>query len=188
MLERTWQTALKGADASLQNAALVVESMVNRQLLQVDGALVSLPSLLATIATDGRTLNYQDVGRLLRGLNFQTFAFRDIILIRADGGLWASARRNPWNGHFPMAAIEEKSANDSGPARVLGPLRNPVTGDWVLLVTRRVDIPGAGVLDAVAEVPLPFVSVLFAAVGEIRGLRVSIERAKWAAICQPTLR
>src|SRR5208337_5467170 len=74
LLERTRETALRAADATLQNAALIVESVVNHQLLQVDGALVSLPVLFATIASNEQAVDAQSAGRLLSGLNFQTFA------------------------------------------------------------------------------------------------------------------
>ena len=57
LLERTRQTALHAADATLQNAALIVESVVNRQLLQVDGALVSLPTLFSTVTQRGQEVN-----------------------------------------------------------------------------------------------------------------------------------
>ncbi len=93
---------MHAADATLQNAALIVESVVNRQLLQVDGALVSLPTMFSTVAREGQEINAATASRLLRAFNFQTFAFRDIILIRPDGQVWASARPNPWNGAFPV--------------------------------------------------------------------------------------
>jgi diguanylate cyclase (GGDEF)-like protein len=176
VLERTRQTALNAASTTLQNAALVVESAVNRELLQVDGALASLPVLLTTVTKDSQDLDAQTTRRLLRGLNFQTFAFRDIIMLRPDGGIWASARPNSWNGSIAGAALGEDSASADGTARVAGPLRNPVTGDWTLLVVRQLAVPGAGVLTAVAEVPLPRITVLFSAFGDIPGLRISLER------------
>jgi diguanylate cyclase (GGDEF)-like protein len=176
LLERTRQTALHAAETTLQNAALIVESMVNRQLLQVDGALVSLPTLFSTVAREGQEINGATASRLLRGFNFQTFAFRDIIMVRPDGGIWASARPNPWNGAFPVHHLNLAGTAPGGTAVVGGPLRNPVTGDWVLLIVRQVSVPGVGVLDAVAEVPLPLVTVLFSAVGEIPGLRIALER------------
>ena len=177
MIERTRATALKAAEATLQNAALIVESVVNRQLLQVDSALASLPALFATVAKDGEGIEPQPAARLLRGLNFQTFAFRDIIVIRQDGKIIASARPNPWNGNFPVEVLDLKSATSSGTARVVGPLRNPVTGAWVLLVVRKIIVPGVGALNAIAEVPLPLMTTLFSAVGEIPGLRISIQRS-----------
>ncbi len=176
LLERTRQTALHAAETTLQNAALIVESVVNRQLLQVDGALVSLPTLFSTVAHEGQQLDGVTASRLLRGFNFQTFAFRDIIMVRSDGRIWASARPNPWNGAFPVDQLHLAGTVPGGTAVVGGPLRNPVTGDWVLLIVRPVSVPGVGVLDAVAEVPLPLVSVLFSAVGEIPGLRIALER------------
>jgi diguanylate cyclase (GGDEF)-like protein len=176
LLERMRRTALNAADATLQNAALIVESVVNRQLLQVDGALVSLPALFAAVAKVGQEVDVQSAGRMLRGLNFQTFAFRDIIILRQDGHIWASARPNPWNGNFPADVLDLNSATPGGAARVAGPLRNPVTGDWVLLVVRPIFIPTVGALHAVAEVPLPLMTTLFSAVGEIPGLRIAIER------------
>jgi diguanylate cyclase (GGDEF)-like protein len=168
---------MHAAESTLQNAALIVESVVNRQLLQVDGALVSLPTLFSTVAQEGQEVNAATAGRLLRGFNFQTFAFRDIIMVQSDGRVWASARPNPWNGAFPVDHINLSGTAPGGTAVVGGPLRNPVTGDWVLLIVRQVSVPGVGVLDAVAEVPLPLISVLFSAVGEIPGLRIALERS-----------
>jgi diguanylate cyclase (GGDEF)-like protein len=173
LLERTRQTALHAAEASLQNAALIVESVVNREFLQVDGALASLPALFDTLARDGSQIDPQSAGFLLRGLNFQTFAFRDIILLRPDGGIFASARPNSWNHNFPIGL---SAGARSGAAIVAGPIRNPVTGDWVLLVVRRVSVPGVGLLDAIAELPLPMMTKLISAVGQIPGLQVFLER------------
>lgn len=176
LLERTRQIALHTADTTLQNAALIVESVVNRQFLQVDGALASLPALFATVAKDGSGVEPQSVGRLLRGLNFQTFAFRDIIILRPDGTIWASARASPWNHNFPMDLPGLNSVGGSAAAVVSGPIRNPATGDWVLLVVRQVYVPGVGILDAVAELPVPLITKLLSAVAGIPGLRVSLER------------
>jgi diguanylate cyclase (GGDEF)-like protein len=177
LLQRTRHTSVNAADASIQNAALIVESVVNRQLLQVDGALVSLPALFATVTKEGQPVTGQSAGRLLRALNFQTFAFRDIILLRPDGTIWASARPNPWNGNFPMKLLQPADGAPGGTALVAGPVRNVVTGDWVLLLMRKLSIPGVGALDAVAEVPLSLITVLFSAVGEIPGLRIALERS-----------
>jgi diguanylate cyclase (GGDEF)-like protein len=176
LVERTRQTALSAADATLQNAALVVESVVNRQLLQVDGALVSLPALFTAVAKVGQEINTESAEHLLRGLNFQTFAFRDLVIVREDGRIWASARPNPWNGSFPTDIVDPRHGTSGGAAKVAGPLRNPVTGDWVLLVVRPISIGGIGSVDAAAEVPLPLMTALFSAVGETPGLRIAIER------------
>ena len=176
LLKHTRQATLHAADLGLQNTALIVESVVNRQLLQVDGALVSIPTLFSTTAKDGQEVNAQSAERLLRGFNFQTFAFRNLIMLRSDGSVWASARPNPWNGKFPADLIKQPSAAPNSTATIVGPIRNPVTGNWVLLMVRQVVVPGGGAMNAIAEVPLPLISVLFTAVGEVPGLRISLER------------
>ena len=176
LLDRTRQTALHAADTTLQNAMLIVESVINRELLQVDGALASLPTLFATVIRDGGNIDPQSAERLLRGLNFQAFAFRDIVLLRPDGAIWASARPNSWTRNVAMNLSAVNSVARSGAAVISGPVRNPLTGDWVLLVVRLVSIQGAGMLDAVAEVPLPLVAKLLSVVGDVPGLQVSLER------------
>ncbi|MGA3002334.1 MAG: EAL domain-containing protein [Acetobacteraceae bacterium] len=176
LLDRTRQAALHATDTTLQNAMLIVESVINRELLQVDGALASLPTLFATVTRDGGTLDARSAERLLRGLNFQAFAFRDIVLLRPDGTILASARPNSWTRNVAMNLSEVNSIARGGVAVISGPIRNPLTGDWVLLVVRLVTIQGAGTLDAVAEVPLPLVAKLLSFVGEVPGLQVSLER------------
>ena len=176
LLDRTRQTALHAADMALQNAALIVQSLVNRQFLQIDGALASLPALFAAVARNGADSDPQSAGRLLRGLNFQAFAFRDIIMLRSNGGIWASARQSEWVQDAPALLTTLNSAARTGAAAIVGPVRTPFTGDWVLLVVRRMFIPGSGILDAVAEVPLPLIAKQLSAVGDIPGLQVSLER------------
>jgi diguanylate cyclase (GGDEF)-like protein len=176
VLERARQAALHAAEATLRNATLIVESLVNRELLQVDGALASLPSLLTTAAGDAPEIDTATARRLLRGLNFQAFAFRDIILLHPGSEIWASALTNSWNGEFPAGLPGLDPGTSSSGAAIAGPIRNPVTGDWVLLVIRPVFVPGPGLMEAVAEVPLPLISKLLSTVGEIPGLVVSLER------------
>jgi diguanylate cyclase (GGDEF)-like protein len=176
LLKYARQTALQSAEETLQHASLIVESVVNRQLLQVDGALVSLPALFAAASQDGDGVDSDTARRLLRGFNFQAFVFRDIILLRPDGSVWASARPNSWNGNTPIDLAALDSYTRRGAAAVAGPVRNPLTGDWSLFVVRRINVAGAGSLIAMAEVPLPLISSLLAAVGEIPGLHVALER------------
>jgi hypothetical protein len=63
-----------------------------------------------------------------------------------------------------------------GAASVLGPTRNPVTGEWMVFVARQIMVPAIGPMIAAAEVPLPMISSQFAAVGGTPGLRVFLER------------
>ena len=60
---------------------------------------------------------------------------------------------------------------------IVGPVRNQATGEWALFFARPVVLPGLGTLYAVAEVPVPLIATLLAPAAEVRGLRVSVERA-----------
>jgi diguanylate cyclase (GGDEF)-like protein len=175
LLERTRQTALHAADTTLQNATLVVENTINRQLLQVDGALASLPALFAAVASQNGETDQQSATRLLRSFNFETFAFRDLLLLHADGTLWASARPRPRNQPPPRIPPPGRIPHP-GAVAVEGPVRNPLTGNWTWLLARPITLPGVGELQAVAEVPVVFITALLAPVGEIPGLRINIER------------
>src|ERR1700722_12451404 len=151
LLERTRQTALHAADKTLQNAALVVENTINRQLLQVDGALASLPALFAAVASQNGEIDQQAATRLLRSFNFETFAFRDLLLLHPDGTLWASARPRPRNQPPPRIPPPGRIPHP-GAVAVEGPVRNPLTGNWTWLLARPITLPGVGELQAVAEV------------------------------------
>lgn len=129
-LQRTQQTALRAADTTLQNSALVVANTINRQLLQVDGALVSLPALFAAGGDQKGEIDPQLAQRLLRAFNFETFSFRDLMLVSPDGKLWAAARPRPRNQPLPLTPADAKLPSHPGAVAVEGPIYNPSTGDW----------------------------------------------------------
>lgn len=175
-LQRSRKTARHVTQATVQQAALAVETTVNRQFLQVDSALASLPALLTAIADPEGTIEPAAATRLLRGLNFQPFALRDLMLVRQDGTLWATARPSLRGHALPVGPEELHAASRPGAIAVAGPARNPVTGDWALFFARPITLPGVGRFDAVAEVPLPLVNTLLAAAGQVPGLRITLER------------
>ena len=176
VMERTRQTALGVADSTLQNSALVVANSINRQLLQVDGALVSLPALFAAVSDQKGEISPQLARQLLRAFNFETFSFRDLLLVRPDGTLWAAARPRPRNQPLPLTPPDASTASHPGSVAVEGPIYNPATGDWSWYLTRPISLSGIGRLQAVAEVPLPSIMTLLAPVGAVPGLRIYIER------------
>ncbi len=102
VLEKTWHTARRSAEVNLERTVRVVENTVNRQLLQVDIALASLPNLITALSRSNGDITAEAGNRLLRGLNFQAYAFRDILLVHADGTVWASARPRPRNRSLPV--------------------------------------------------------------------------------------
>ena len=173
--------ALHAAEAALERAAQAAETALNRQLLQVDGALASLPTLLALASPADPSTAFVTTpasatraGQLLRGLNFQNLAFRDLLLVGHDGQVWASARaRSPKAAPpFDVGAVGRVPA--AGSASLVGPVRNRVTGDWALYVVRA--ITGPGNLTAAAEIPLPALMRLLAETGVDPSIRIALQR------------
>jgi diguanylate cyclase (GGDEF)-like protein len=176
LLSRTAHAARRTAEASLERSAQAMESTLNRQLLQVDGALASLPALLTGTVAGGPLTPAAAASQLLRGLNFQTFAFRDLLLVGADGAVWAATRPRGSTRNLPFSLADAARGTEGGSSAILGPLRNRVTGDWSLYVARPVSVPGLGEYLAVAEVPVPVLTRLLAETGLGPGVRVLVER------------
>jgi len=161
--------AWRAAEQALEGSAAAVENALDRQLLQVDGALASFASLfeVAQIGPGQR----EPASRLLRGLNFQTMAFRDLLLVGPDGSVVASAKSSGSRHALPLDVAMVGRA----PTNLIGPLRNAVTGDWSLYVARR--IPAWHGIVPVAEVPLHTLMKLLAEAGTSPGTQISLERA-----------
>ncbi|MBV1799962.1 PAS-domain containing protein [Siccirubricoccus sp. G192] len=98
-----------------------------------------------------------------------------MLLLRPDGRPWAAALPASRQRMLPLDA--GGGASHQGAVAIIGPMRNPLTGEWALFFSRPVTLPGTGPLLAVAEVPVSLVATLLAPVGEVPGLRISIERA-----------
>jgi PAS domain-containing protein len=178
VLERARQTARTGAELSLQRTAQVVENALNRQLLQVDSALAGLPGLFAVAGEPGAPLPPERATRILQGLNVQSLAFRDLVLVRPDGTPWASARPRSRMRPLPISREYLLEGRSLGATMVAGPARNPLNGEWALYLARPVAIPGAGEVVAVAEVPLAtLTSSIAEAAGDAPNLRVALETA-----------
>lgn len=162
VLEAGERAARSTANDTLLRAAQSVENTLNRHLLQVDGALASLPGIFDALRSSGEALTADQAAVLLRELNYQTSAFRDLFLTRRDGTTWAAARSR---SHLEVAAGAPAAVAarlDHGAAAVFGPVRNRVTGDWSLYLARAIELRGAGLLDAVAEIPVPVLTELLA--------------------------
>ncbi|MFC7692428.1 hypothetical protein ACFQY5_25495 [Paeniroseomonas aquatica] len=114
---------------------------------------------------------------MLRELNFQNFSFRDLVVLRPDGQPWAAALAASRSRSLPIEEGAVAAAAGFGAAVLSGPARNALTGEWSLMFLRAMDLPGLGPLVAVAEVPVPLIATLLAPIGELPGLRISVERA-----------
>lgn len=176
LLTRMRQTTLRAAELDLQNSALVVESIINRQLLEVDGALASVPALLANTAVQGGAVNSAAASRLLQALTFQTFVFRNLVLLRPGGRLWAAARQAGAGRPLPINLDDLGAPTGLGTVVIRGPARNPLTGSLALFVARPITLPVVGLLDAVAEVPLPLIVDMLSAAGNVPGLHIEVIR------------
>jgi signal transduction histidine kinase/HPt (histidine-containing phosphotransfer) domain-containing protein len=176
LLDRLRDTARTNAVQLVQRVARVAESTVNRHFLSVDGMLAGLTPVLGQIARDG-AIDRGAASRMLRDLNFQNLNFRDIIILRADGRPWASALAGSRNRPSPVDPARLAEARNTGTAVISGPVRNPLTGEWTLFFLRSLDLPGGEPLVVVAEVPVALLATMLAPVGEVPGLRLSVERA-----------
>jgi signal transduction histidine kinase len=176
LLDRLRDTARTNAVQLVQRVARVAESTVNRHFLSVDGTLAGLMPVLGQIARDGE-IDRGAASRMLRDLNFQNLNFRDIIILRADGRPWASALAGSRNRPSPVDPARLAEARNNGAAVISGPVRNTLTGEWTLFFLRSLDLPGAEPLVVTAEVPVSLLATLLAPLGEVPGLRLSVERA-----------
>jgi hypothetical protein len=146
VVEKAERAAWQAARQSLEGSAKAVENALERQLLQVDGALASLPALFkAAKIAPGQA---GPAGQLLSGISFQTMAFRDLLLVAPDGSVVASGQSMTVRHPLPT----DVALVGRNPTTLIGPVHNPVTGDWSLYVAR--PIPGWIGIVPVAEVPL----------------------------------
>lgn len=175
LIDRLHRTAEQTARETVQRVTRVAESTVNRHFLAVDGMLAGLPALLNQVASSGRT-EQAAANRMLRELNFQNFSFRDLMLVLPDGRPWAAALAASRSRPPPIEPAALASAAALGAAVISGPARNPLTGEWSLMFLRSTELPGIGPVVGVAEVPVSLVATLLAPIGEVPGLRISVER------------
>lgn len=176
VLIQTEKTALGKAKAEVERGVRVAQTIINRQLLQVDGALASLPAMLASLdprASSATTARAAE--QLLYGLNFQTFAFRDLILTNLDGEIWATARPRPRKRTSDFEFVKTLTTASAG-AQVFGPVRNASTGEWSIFIARAIEVAGAGRMVALAEMPVATLITSLAEVANLPGTRLVVER------------
>ncbi len=175
LLERLRSTAEAAAIQTVQRVTRVAESTVNRHFLAVDGMLAGLPAVVGQLARGG-SVEAADANRMLRELNFQNFNFRDLALVRPDGRVWAAALAVSRNRRLPIEDGALQAVVGRGTVQLSGPARSLATGEWSLRFLRAMELPGIGPLVAVAEVPVPLITTLLAPIGELPGMRISVER------------
>lgn len=168
LIERGERAALNAAETMLERSTQAVENALNRQLLQVHGALASLPTLFA--AADATPRTPVVAGQLLRSLNFQTLAYRDLLLVASEGTILATARLRRPNRTLPF----DVTLLGRDPNELIGPVRNSIAGDWAVYVARIV--PEWDGVVPLAEVPLRTLMELLAETGLPPRARLFLER------------
>ena len=101
LLETERRSAIEGATRVAERTGHAVRDAINRSLFQVYASLAGLPALLAPFIGDGTPgpegrasrdgLDQAGINNLLRHINSQNFAYRDLILVDAAGRPVAAA-------------------------------------------------------------------------------------------------
>ncbi|HYI83939.1 MAG TPA: PAS-domain containing protein [Acetobacteraceae bacterium] len=174
LIERMRSTADDAARATVQRVARAAEGSLNRHFLSIDGMLAGLPAMMGLVAHNGR-LSAPAASRLLQELDFQNFQFRDLALLRPDGSTWAAALPASRDRPLLLPSGASVAPRAQGAVSIIGPLPNPLTGEWALFLGRPAEVPGVGELFALAEVPVPLLATVLGSAGEQRGLRITVE-------------
>ncbi len=185
LLDTSRRAAIEAATNLTERAGHAVQDAVNRSLFQIDAALASLPSLLSPFVVQregGLALDPAGANTLLRNINSQNFAFRDLVLTDREGrpvasALSSSRRRPPPMGEDHLAA----GLNATG-LSVSNAIRNPTNSEWALFFSRPLNVPGLGRLTGVAEVQVAVLTSLMAPRTATPGLRIWLERADGAIL------
>ncbi|MBY0363015.1 MAG: EAL domain-containing protein [Phreatobacter sp.] len=177
--------SLQSAEREVEKLATAAEAVVNRQMLQVDGALASVQQLLS-LSSNARLSEFDEEGaaRGLRLLSFQAFAFRDLFLVEQHGRIRAAARRLPTNRLFPADAEAVLRLSAASAGAIVGPQRNPATGDWVVYVVRRSKVVGLAEAYVAAEVPTALITTPLSTFADRAGVVVMLERGNGTLLAQ----
>lgn len=179
------ERSLQRAERAVEQLATAAEAIVNRQLLQVDGALASVHLLLSGSSdVSSGEFDEQAAARGLRVLSYQAFAFRDLFLLERDGRIRAAARRIPASRVFPADPEAALRSAGTGAGAIIGPLRNPTTGDWVIYVVRRTQVAGLKDAFVAAEVPTGLVTTPLTTIADRAGLLVMLQRGDGTVVAQ----
>jgi PAS domain-containing protein len=170
--------ALDRAAVAVTDAGRAAEGPLNRALLRIDTLIMSLPRMLAVLAPD-TTLDGAGFLAVLRELNQHNFLTRDIQIYTLDGSFITSAL--PVTRRYPPRLdreIAQLLAEDQGhDIKLARPARNRLTGEWAIMVGRRLDFPGHGSVLAVADLPLESIAGLISSPTAGLPVLVTLRRA-----------
>lgn len=175
LIERSRSATRKIIDTTLEQNSRATEGIVNRHLLQVDSALARIPMLFSEGMHDSTNpRNISTAKRLLQSLNFQSFVFRDLMIADGGGNIWVTGRARTPNWKLPVDEVNSAAA--AGSSAIVGPVRNPLSGDWVWYIARPVTIGNTRDMYAIAEVPIASLASALANHADVPGIRITLER------------
>ncbi len=161
ILVRGQMAAVAVLHNSVASIAANTGARVDRELLQAETLLARVPLILESIDS---LVPQPVVSRELWMFADQSALLRDILVVAPDGRLLVSAL--PAAARLPPETLAELLGSFyRGPGETVAialPRRNRMTGEWVTLIGRTVDIPGAGEVLAVGEVQISALSEMIA--------------------------
>jgi signal transduction histidine kinase len=174
-LHREYRQVTAAATTRLETLVRSAEVNTNRTIMAVDAMLVGAAHFLDTAYRDA-PLDGPEVRGLLRQLNEQTLAVRDIVLIDAATGRQINnGASTPARSRSLVDRTFVASHHTAGmPALVIGrPERSRLTGGWSVMMSRSF-VRGAfrGVL--AAEVQIDTFTNLFASITTASDTRISL--------------
>jgi signal transduction histidine kinase/DNA-binding NarL/FixJ family response regulator len=185
LLDTSRRAAIEAATSLTERAGQAVQDAVNRSLFQIDATLASLPSLLAPFVVQGPSgvvLDQPGANTLLRNINSQNFAFRDLVLTDPHGVPVASALPSSRRRPIPVREDNVPAGLNSTGLFVSNAIRNPTNSEWALFFSRPLNVPGLGSLTGVAEVQIAVLTSLMAPGTATPGLRIWLERSDGAIL------
>jgi diguanylate cyclase (GGDEF)-like protein len=174
LIDKTRLATQRSVEATLEQNGKAVEGIVNRQLLQADSALAKIPVIFPRGLDNGQgAAGYERASRLLQGLNFQNFVFRDLMVADQSGTVLVSARARKVLWSVPVDEV--RSVTSTGSSALVGPVRNNMTGEWTWYLVRPITIGGSEMY-AAAEIPVASFGIALSNYMEIPGVRILLER------------
>jgi signal transduction histidine kinase/ActR/RegA family two-component response regulator len=174
LIERVEQDALSETRARVARFASGAEAALNRSMIEADLLLADMSDL---VAPDGR-FDVDVAERVLRGEVKRNLEYRDLLVIDADRQVLAAARPQSKRLGVPLSErfVREVLAQPAPTMRISGAMVDVATQERALYFVRAVNLGTGRRGVAVAQVPLPIVSMLLAQSVQIPGLVVTLER------------
>jgi signal transduction histidine kinase/ActR/RegA family two-component response regulator len=170
------------ADQRVEQAARAAEADLVRTLLGTDLALAGLAELLRDSQLPDGRLDRVRAGAVLSGIADHQLAFDDLLLFDEQGRWLLGLSREPADP-ARWTALARRVATPAPPGLVIGdPIGAPASGEPVLPLARRVQVPGGRPIVAVALVPVPVMLPVARSIALSPGLVVTLERGDGGAM------